>query len=53
MQKLIALLLGSSLASWGSPGGAQVPTTPADYAAAFRNADLGCCIVRDNFHKSP
>jgi hypothetical protein len=53
MQKLIALLLASSSAGWGSLAGAQAPTTPADYAATFKNADLGCCIVRDIFHKSP
>jgi hypothetical protein len=53
MKKLIALLLASTSAGWGSPGGAQAPTTPADYAATFKNADIGCCIVRDVFHKSP
>lgn len=53
MKKLFALLLASSLAEWGSPAGAQVPATPADYAATFKNADLGCCIVRDIFHKPP
>ena len=53
MKKLIALLLASSFAGWGSLGGAQAPTNLADYAATFRNADLGCCIIRDIFHKSP
>jgi hypothetical protein len=54
MKKLIALLLASSLAGSGAPGGAQLPGSPvADYAATFKNADLGCCIIRDVFHKVP
>jgi hypothetical protein len=53
MKKLITLLLAPSLAGWGSGGGGQTPATAPDYVATFRNADLGCCIVRDIFHKSP
>jgi hypothetical protein len=54
MKKLIGLLLASSLAGSGAPGIAQAPSSgPADYAATFRNADLGCCIVHDAFHPVP
>lgn len=53
MKKLFACLLASSLVDWGHPADAQAPATDADYAATFKNADLGCCIVRDVFHKSP
>jgi hypothetical protein len=53
MKKLKGLLLASSLAGSGSAGWAQTPTPAADYSATFKNADLGCCIIRDIFHKSP
>lgn len=54
MKKLIAFLLASSLAacSGGSGPGGSGSAVPA-YYATFEGADLGCCIVRDIFHKPP
>lgn len=68
MKSLIAILLTSSLVGYGSEGTAQpspakshpvesqggaMPLASADYYATFQGKDLGCCIVRDNFHKPP
>jgi hypothetical protein len=53
MKKLIALWLATSLAASGSaqvpPPGEAVP----DYHATFEGENLGCCILRDVFHKRP
>jgi hypothetical protein len=46
MNKLITLLAASSLAGCNSG-------SKPDYFATFEGKDLGCCILRDTFHKPP
>ena len=47
MNKLITLLAVSSVAGCSNSG------SKPDYQASFQGDDLGCCIVRDTFHKPP
>lgn len=55
MKQLITLLLASSLVGCGhgGPGPGGHGEVLPDYYATYNGADLGCCIVRDIFHKTP